>query len=82
MFFEVPLVNMMSIAGVHVGLTPTQRSLNNTHVDVGLKTLFKSITMLRGTKNIPQNIPQYSLFQSECGNIMKYCQSHKTLLWI
>jgi hypothetical protein len=45
-----------------------------------LITLFISITMFRGTRNILWNIPH---IQYECEKYsVKYCQSHKTLLWI
>jgi hypothetical protein len=43
--------------------------------DHNIITLLKSITMLRGT----DNIPEYFHVHHECGEC---CQSQKTLLWI
>jgi len=43
-------------------------------------TLFKSITMLCETNNIPQNIPHNRIEYGKYS--VEYFQSHKTLLWI
>ena len=59
----------------------TKVALNTIwHWISNFKTLFISITMLCGTKKYSKKI--FSAFKLGMGNIMKYFQSHKTLLWI
>ena len=54
----------------------------SSHLQPRNITLFRSITVFRGTDSIPGNIPCMSIRSGCVEYSLEYCQSHRTLLWI